>query len=162
MKSVSQNSGVVDKGSAGHIFTLALTVLALCSHHLKLICIISFYFFLATKRIGLVLLSSMCLYRFFCVPVLPPSTVLCYTLVSRCTCWNSLYKSVTTPGVSARDISETQELLLSCRWQPEQSSTATVCPLRVERTQGLGCWPALNNAELSKRAASCGLNSSCP
>lgn len=35
MKSGSQNSGGVDEGSAGHIFTLSETVLVLCSHHLE-------------------------------------------------------------------------------------------------------------------------------
>lgn len=79
MKSVSQNSGVVDKSSAGHIFTLALTALALCGHHLETY-IHYLTFFLATKRIGIVLLSGMWL---FCVPVLPPSMVFCYTIVSR-------------------------------------------------------------------------------
>lgn len=34
-KFVSQNSEAVDEGSAGRIFPLSLTVLALCSHHLE-------------------------------------------------------------------------------------------------------------------------------
>lgn len=109
MKSVSQNSGVVDKSSAGHIFTLALTALALCGHHLETY-IHYLTFFLATKRIGIVLLSGMWL---FCVPVLPPSMVFCYTIVSRWTCWNALCKSASAPCISAREMSEMQELLPS-------------------------------------------------
>lgn len=77
----------------------------------------------------------------FCVPVLPPSMVFCYTIVSSWTCWNALCKSVTAPYVSAREISETQELLPSCWWKSEQSSTASVHPLRAEHGER-GAWAA--------------------
>lgn len=85
-----------------------------------------FSFFFLPKELELFLWA---LYG-FCVCVLPPSMVFCYTIVSRWTCWNALSKSVTAPCVSAREISEMQELLLSYQWS-EQSSTATVHPLRA-------------------------------
>lgn len=149
MKSVSQNSGVVDKSSAGHIFTLALTVLALCGHHLETY-IHYLKFFLATRRIGIVLLRGMWL---FCVPALPPSMVFCYTIVSRWTCWNALCKSVTAPCISAREMSEMQELLPSHHGSQALESG-------LWRTRGLGCWPTLSNAQPPECASSHGLNSS--
>lgn len=130
MKSDSENSAVVDEGSAGYIFTLSLAVLALCSHHLETY-IHNFFFFSATKRIGVVPVSSMWL---FCVPVLPPSMVFCYTIVSRWTCWNALCKSVNSPCVSAREISETQELLPS--YDGSQGSRAL--PQSSPWEQGVG------------------------
>lgn len=149
MKSVSHNSGVVDKGSAGHIFTLTMTVLALCSHHLE---IYRNNFFLSyqknwnfsSERYVALLCSCITTLRgillHYCIPL---NLLECIMQI----CDRSLHISKKDLG-NARAAAE-------LRRQSEQSSTATVCPLRAGYGEHRGWAAGLSLATQNSPSLSC-------